>query len=76
MRCQRHRGEILNLHVGLAISDCTCVEQIVSETAFHFCLKTPPIVPDADSYVTLPAGPGLGYDIERAKVEGYTVRIV
>lgn len=76
MRCQLHRGEVPNLHVGLAISNCTYVEQIVPETAFHFCLKTPPIVPDADGYVTPPPGPGLGYDIDWAEVERCTVRTV
>ncbi len=76
MRCQLHRGEIPNLHVALAISNCRYVEQIVPEDSFHFCLKTPPIVPDADGYVRPPAGPGLGYDIDWEEVERHTVRVV
>lgn len=76
MRCQLHRGEIPNLHVGLAIPNCRYVEQIVPEDSFHFCLKTPPIVPDADGYVRPPPGPGLGYAIDWDEVAQYTVRKV
>jgi len=64
MRMQIHRGEIPSLHVGLAIANCTYVEQIVPEDSFHFCLKTPPVTPDSDGYVRPPEGPGLGYDID------------
>jgi L-alanine-DL-glutamate epimerase-like enolase superfamily enzyme len=76
LKCQLHRGEIPNLHVALAISNCSYFESIVPEDSFHFCLKTPPIVPDADGCVTPPPGPGLGYDIDWAEVEARTVRVV
>jgi L-alanine-DL-glutamate epimerase-like enolase superfamily enzyme len=76
MRMQMHRGEIPGLHVALAIANCTYVEQIVPEDSFHFCLRTPPIVPDVDGFVAPPSGPGLGYDIDWADVEKHTLRAV
>jgi L-alanine-DL-glutamate epimerase-like enolase superfamily enzyme len=76
MRMQIHRGEIPSLHVGLAIANCSYVEQIVPEDSFHFCLRTPPIVPDSDGYVHPPEGPGLGYDIDWDEVARRTERTV
>jgi L-alanine-DL-glutamate epimerase-like enolase superfamily enzyme len=76
IKTQLHRGEIPNLHVALAIRNCSYVEQIVPEDSFHFCLRTPPIVPDPRGYVRPPPGPGLGYDIDWESVAKHTIRVV
>jgi L-alanine-DL-glutamate epimerase-like enolase superfamily enzyme len=64
--------DIANLHVSGAIRNSRFVE-VFWEPHYRFGLKGEPLVPDAEGYLQVPTGPGLGVEIDWDWVDDHTI---
>jgi len=62
--------DVANLHVACAARNTTMVE--VHHPVFRFGLKRNPFNPDAHGFVHMPAGPGLGIDLDNDWIDAAT----
>lgn len=63
--------DVANLHVACAVSNCTFLES--HQEVFRFGLKGSPLSPDAEGYVHVPTGPGLGVELDMDWIDDHTV---
>ncbi len=63
--------DVANLHVACAARNTTMVE--VHHPVFRFGLKRHPFQPDAEGFVHLPQGPGIGVELDLDWIENHTV---
>jgi L-alanine-DL-glutamate epimerase-like enolase superfamily enzyme len=66
--------DVANLHVACSVTNCELLE--THHEMFRFGLKGSPLEPDAEGYVHLPAGPGLGVDLDWDWIDDHTVGTV
>ncbi|ETW94517.1 MAG: hypothetical protein ETSY1_34520 [Candidatus Entotheonella factor] len=77
VNCEVHHGgspimNAANLHVICAIANCEFFEVLVPEDAYDFGLVTPLNI-DAEGYVHVPQGPGLGIELDWEAIEACKV---
>ncbi len=67
-------GRAVNIHLQTA--DGFSIPGDTSETANYFAedIADPPVLLDADGFIRIPPGPGLGVTIDPARLEKYTIR--
>jgi L-alanine-DL-glutamate epimerase-like enolase superfamily enzyme len=63
--------DVANLHVACSVTNCELLE--THHEMFRFGLQGMPLDPDADGYVHLPDGPGLGVELDWDWIEDHTV---
>ncbi|MBK8023745.1 MAG: hypothetical protein IPK19_20505 [Chloroflexi bacterium] len=66
--------DIANLHVACAIRNSEFVES--HHAMFRFGLKNAPLDIDAEGYQRLPAGPGLGVELDWDWIEDHTIEVI
>lgn len=77
VRCEIHSGfnalcSVANLHVACSIRNCDLFETMIPADLFDFGLREPLLI-DAEGYVHVPEGPGLGVDIDWGLLERHTL---
>jgi L-alanine-DL-glutamate epimerase-like enolase superfamily enzyme len=66
--------DLANLHVACAVDNCDYLE---SHTAvFRFGLKDDPLEIDAEGYLNLPPGPGLGARLDWDWIDDHTLEVI
>ncbi len=63
--------DVANLHVACSVMNCELLE--THHEMFRFGMKGAPLDPDADGYVHLPTGPGLGVELDWDWIDDHTV---
>jgi L-alanine-DL-glutamate epimerase-like enolase superfamily enzyme len=63
--------DVANLHVACSVTNCELLE--THHEMFRFGLQGTPLEPDEAGYVHLPAGPGLGVELDWDWIEDHTV---
>ena len=66
--------DIANLHVACSVNNCEFLE--LHDPMFRFGLKYAPLDMDADGYLHLPAGPGLGVELDWDWIDNHTVETI
>lgn len=64
--------DLANLHVSCAIRNCEYFEVLIPQEPFAFGVKNPVKI-DAEGYVHVPQGPGLGAEIEFDELENNVI---
>jgi L-alanine-DL-glutamate epimerase-like enolase superfamily enzyme len=67
--------DIANLHVSAATRNNRFAETFW-ESEYRFGLVGNPLVPDADGYVAVPTGPGLGIELDWDWIENHTIETI
>jgi len=67
--------DIANLHVSCAIRNSRFAE-VFWDPFYRFGLKGQPLLPDAEGYLHLPPGPGLGVELDWDWVEDHTIEVI
>jgi L-alanine-DL-glutamate epimerase-like enolase superfamily enzyme len=62
--------DVANLHVGCTLANRGLMEN--DHPIFRWGIKNNPMEPDAEGFVHLPAGPGLGVELDRDWLENHT----
>jgi L-alanine-DL-glutamate epimerase-like enolase superfamily enzyme len=66
--------DVANLHVACSVANCEFFE--MHHEMFRFGLKGAPLQADAGGFVHLPAGPGLGVELDWDWIDDHTVAVV
>ena len=66
--------DVANLHVACSVHNCQFLE--THHDMFRFGLKNSPLEIDSQGYLHLPAGPGLGVELDWDWIDNHTIEVI